>query len=130
MSKRRKFAFDVGLLALVGIAAYLLRPQPIYDYMAGADGCVVGPDGAPVANVRVRFKSADLVYEAISPLRSAVMATDSEGRFAFIFISCGKPAGPYRLTFEKDGFTTAYVVGKGFGRHRVVIQPANKQAAG
>ena len=123
MTHRRSLIVG-GLVLAVAIAAYLLRPRPIYDYMAGATGFVVSPDGQPLEGVRVTFRSDEVLYEAITPLRSAASVTDARGHFAFLFLSCGRPPGPYRITFEKAGFETLHVPGHESRRHRVVMQPA------
>jgi hypothetical protein len=128
MTRRKKVLLGFTAAAFV-LSAYLLWPRPIYDYFAGASGVVVDADGSPVPEVRVTFRSAEIVYEAISPLRSAQTITDARGHFAFSFISCGKPGGRYRLTFEKEGLKTVGVIGRGSGKHRIVMHAAHEQPA-
>ncbi len=117
-------------VALSGLVAYLLRPRGVDDYLAGASGVVVSTDGSPIPGVNVRFKSAEVMYQAISPVRSAQAITDAKGRFSFCFISCGRPGGHYRLTFEKPGFQTVVVRGSGSGQHQIVMKAANERSAG
>ena len=128
MTRRWKVLFGLAV-AILGLAAYMFWPRPIYDYFAGASGVVVDTNGSPVPGVRVTFRSAGIVYEAISPLRSAEAMTDAQGHFAFSFISCGKPGGPYRLTLEKESLKTMVVTGKESGKHRIVMHMAHARAA-
>ena len=123
MTRRRTIVVAV-LVVFLAPAVYLLRPRPVYDYIASTVGLVVSPDGNPLEGVRVTLQSQDVLYEAITPLRNASTVTNGEGRFSFLFISCGTPPGPYRMIFEKPGLETVHVAGRESRKHRVVMQPA------
>jgi porphobilinogen deaminase len=130
MTRRRKLSIGLAAAAVLAVAAFVAWPKPVYDYMADNTGEVVDATGAPVPGVRVTYRSAQVVYEAITPLRSAQTITDERGRFAFFFISCGTPAGRYRLTFQKEGLATVAATGKGSGKHRIVMRSLRVQSSG
>jgi hypothetical protein len=109
-------------LAVIGLVAFFLWPRHTDDYIAGATGLVVSEDAEPLEGVRVTFHSDEVLYEAITPLKRSQTVTDARGRFAFLFIACGRPGGPYRITFEKEGLQTVHVSGQDSGKHRVVMR--------
>jgi len=119
---KRRIGVAAGLLFGVGILTYLLWPQPIVEYGAGARGFVVDTRGNPIAGATVTLDFEQTVFDAITPLRKARLLTDEAGHFQDFFISCNRPGGPYTVTVDKPGFHRATVRGVGMGSHRIVLR--------
>src|SRR5215471_17771031 len=97
---RMRWIVPVSVLCVVILAMWVGRP--IVDFGAGASGSVVDETGVPLSGVTVRFQSARPVYSALRVVSAARTVTDEGGRFYLSFLSCGRPAGDYRVSFHKD----------------------------
>jgi hypothetical protein len=80
-----------------------------HDRPFAVGGVVLG-DGKPLAGVTVVIETKTAVYKGVSPLRTATITTDGNGRFDFFYLSHAS-AVPYVLVFEKEGFQGERVSG-------------------
>ena len=104
----RKLVTLLFLGVSVLVSGCLVRQ--IHDYGFGMTGVVTAEDGAPVENAEVTLEVKGVVYEAITPLKTAIHRTDSQGRFFFMYISHEKSL-EYAITIRKQGFEPQTIKG-------------------
>jgi len=84
--------------------------QTIHDYGFGVTGVVAAEDGAPVEDAEVTLEVKGVVYEALTPLKTAIHQTDALGKFFFMYISHERSV-EYTITIRKRGFEPKTIEG-------------------
>ena len=118
---KRVFLAAAAGIALIVTAVFLVRarePSPIR-----IAGRTVGPDGAPLSDVRITLEVAPGDSEEEAAIERVETRSDAKGDFSINFVGHWRHAS-YRLDAEKPGFEKASVEDAGSLKTPVVLRLA------